>query len=130
MSGYVLDDLALLAGLTGQEQHRRELSRLLHDAVGGGPRLAIPAFCLAGLAAEGRLVVATHLADIIAAAPAGTVEVCGLARTDRLEWVRTVYPWLPWPAAHATVWAQSVGAPILTVDPDRYKAVAVDVLSL
>ncbi|WP_322780504.1 hypothetical protein [Frankia sp. Cas4] len=46
MSGYVLDDLALSAGLagTGSEHHRRELSRLLRGAIDGGAqsRIAIP----------------------------------------------------------------------------------------
>lgn len=39
MTGYVVDDLALIAGLTGtgSELHRRELSRLLHGAIDGGP---------------------------------------------------------------------------------------------
>jgi hypothetical protein len=38
VTGYVLDDLALIAGLagTGSEHHRRELSRLLHGAIDGG----------------------------------------------------------------------------------------------
>jgi hypothetical protein len=44
VSGYVLDDLALIAGLTGEgaEPHRRELSRLLLAAIGGGQPLPCP----------------------------------------------------------------------------------------
>jgi hypothetical protein len=45
VTGYVLDDLVLTAGLagTGREHHRRELSRLLHGAIAGGPTLDVPA---------------------------------------------------------------------------------------
>lgn len=128
MSGYVLDDSALLAGLRGgDEGHRRELSRLLHDAIAGGPRLAVPALCLP---AVDRMPLAAHLADIIAAAPAGAVEVRGLTRTERLDRVRAAYPWLDWPAVHATVLAQAAAVPILTAAPARYGKVAVDVLTL
>lgn len=35
MTGYIIDDSVLIAGLTGagQEHHRRELSRLMHGAI-------------------------------------------------------------------------------------------------
>jgi protein-L-isoaspartate(D-aspartate) O-methyltransferase len=74
VSGYVLDDLALSAGLvgTGGEHHRRELSRLLRGAIDGGPTLDVPALCLAEAAAA-RPALARHLADIIAVAPAGAI---------------------------------------------------------
>jgi hypothetical protein len=70
VTGYVLDDLALTAGLAGggSERHRRELSRLMHDAAAGGPTLKAPALCLAATSAM-RLAVAAHLADVVAAAP-------------------------------------------------------------
>lgn len=129
MSGYVLDDLALQTGLTGDERHRRELSRLLHDAIGGGPHLVVPALCLTA-AGERRPPLVTHLADIIAVAPPGVLRVAGLARTDRLDELRDVHPGLPWPAVHAVVCAQTVGVPVLTADPGRYGQVAVDALAL
>ncbi|HET6211555.1 MAG TPA: hypothetical protein VFE14_01650 [Micromonosporaceae bacterium] len=71
MTGYVLDDLALTHGLLaeGTEHQRRELSRLLRDAFDGGPPLDIPAMCLV-TAASARPVLAEHLADIVATAPA------------------------------------------------------------
>ena len=54
MTTYVVDDLALVAGLAnmGQEHHRRELSRLLHGATTGGPALDVPACCLVAAAVE------------------------------------------------------------------------------
>lgn len=90
MNGYILDDLALIAGLTpaGSEHHRRELSRLLHGAIDGGPALDIPALCLTA-ATLTRTPIAEHLAEIIAAAPAGAITVSGLTRTDHLDPVLT-----------------------------------------
>ena len=72
MSGYVLDDLALVAGLTdkGEEHHRRELSRLLISAVDRGPSIAVPAMCLAH-AALFRPAIIDHLADLVAAPSTG-----------------------------------------------------------
>ena len=68
MNGYVVDDLALGAGLvgTGSEHQRRELSRLLRGAIDGGPTLDVPALCLAEVTAA-RPAVVGHLADVIAA---------------------------------------------------------------
>jgi hypothetical protein len=57
VSGYVVDDLALSAGLvgTGSEHQRRELSRLLRGAIDGCPTLDVSALCLAEVtAARGR----------------------------------------------------------------------------
>lgn len=73
MHGYVLDDLALQAGLTGDKRHHRELSRLPHDAIGEGTRLVVPARPHA--AAEHRQPLVIHLADIIAAAPPGVLRI-------------------------------------------------------
>ncbi len=131
MSGYVLDDLALGAGLagTGSEHQRRELSRLLRGAIDGGPTLDVPALCLAEATAA-RPALAGHLADIIAAAPVGAIDICGLTRTGPLDTLRAQNPRLIWPATHAAVLALTTGLPILTVDSDRYSGVAVDVLSL
>jgi hypothetical protein len=131
VSGYILDDLALSAGLvgTGTEYHRREVSRLLHAAVEGGPTLDIPALCLSAAAAA-RPALAGHLADIVAGAPAGAVDVCGLTRTGQLDQLRAAQPGLDWPATHAAVHALATGLPILTVMPGRYADVPVDVMAL
>ncbi|WP_239376379.1 hypothetical protein [Frankia sp. Cj5] len=81
----VLDDLVLSAGLagTGNEHHRRELSRLLRGAIDGGPALDVPALCLAEVTAA-RPALAGHLADIIAAALTGAIDICGLSRIDHI----------------------------------------------
>jgi hypothetical protein len=131
MSGYVLDDLALAAGLagTGSEHHRRELSRLVRGAIDGGPTLDVPALCL-NAATIARPALADHLADIIAAAPPGTIDVCGLSRSARLDTLRAIHPRLGWAATHAATQAAATARPILTVDASRYAGVAVDVLAL
>ena len=131
MTGYVVDDLALIAGLagTGSELHRRELSRLLHGAIDGGPTLDIPALCLTA-ACVVRPAVAGHLADILAAAPVSAIEVSGLSRTGHLDALRAFRPELVWPATHAAARALASRMPVLTVDPDRYVGTGVDVLSL
>jgi hypothetical protein len=131
VSGYVLDDLALGAGLigTGSEHHRRELSRLLSGAVDGGPSLDVPALCLAAVAAL-RPALTDHLAEIIAVAPPDAITVSGLSRSTVTDRVRVTHPQLSWSATHATVRALATRLPILTVDPDRYRTIAVTVLSL
>jgi hypothetical protein len=69
MTGYVLDELALTAGLAaGSEHHRREFSRLLSGAIDGGPGLDLPALCLAE-ATAGRPAIGGHVAELIAHAP-------------------------------------------------------------
>lgn len=131
MSGYVLDDFALSAGLagTGSEHHRRELSRLLRGAIDGGPRLDVPALCLAAVAAL-RPALANHLADIVAAAPPEAINVSALARSRALDTLRATHPRLDWPATHAATRALATHLPILTVDSMRYRGVSIDVLSL
>lgn len=131
MNGYVLDDLALVAGLSGagSEHHRRELSRLLHDAAEGGPAVVVPALCLAQ-ATTARPAIAGHLAEVVATTPRGAVEVCGLGRSEHLDRLRTANPWLDWPATHAAVHATITDRPILTTHTDRYTGIAVDVLTL
>jgi hypothetical protein len=91
VSGYILDDSALIAGLAGDgsEHHRRELSRLVHGAIDGGPALDIPAFCLT-TAAVARPALADHLAELIAAAPPGAIGICRLTRTAHLDALRSV----------------------------------------
>lgn len=131
MNGYVVDDLALMAGLVGRgsEHQRRELSRLLRGAIDGGPTLNVPALCLTE-AAELRPAVTRHLAEIIAAAPSGAITVCGLTRSGHLDELRASKLELDWPATHAAIHALASGLPILTVDLHRYGGVPVDALSL
>jgi hypothetical protein len=131
VSGYILDDLALGAGLAGagSEHHRRELSRLLHAAIEGGPTLDIPALCLSAATAD-RSALSGHLAEIVAAAPPGAVDICGLTRTGHLEALRAFHPRLGWPTTHAAAHSLATGLPILTVAPERYAGVGVDVLTL
>jgi hypothetical protein len=129
--GYILDDSALIAGLAGagSEHHRRELSRLIHGAIDGGPALDIPALCLT-TATVVRPALADHLAELIAAAPPGAIGICGLTRTAHLDALRALCPQLGWPATHAAARALATGLPVLTVGADRYSKVGVDVLSL
>jgi len=131
VSGYILDDLALAAGLAnaGSEHHRRELSRLFHGAVDGGPTLDLPALCLT-TATLARPAVADHVADIVAAAPPGAVTISGLIRTAHLDALLSWAPALGWPATHAAVRAMATGLPVLTVAPDRYAKAGIDVLTL
>jgi hypothetical protein len=131
VTGYVLDDLALSAGLagTGSEHHRRELSRLLRGAIDGGPRLDVPALCLAAATAV-RPALAGHLADILAVAPPNAINVSALARSRTLDTLRAAHPSLCWPGTHAATHALDTRRPVLTVDSRRYRDVSVDVLSL
>jgi hypothetical protein len=130
MSGYVVDDLALIAALAGggAEHHRHAFSRLLRSAIDGGPRLEIPAMCLAAAAAV-RGALADELADILALAP-GAITIPGLARSAALDVLRVDGPWLGWPGVHAAVQAIAGQIPVLTVDRERYAGVPVDVLTL
>ncbi|HET8684125.1 MAG TPA: hypothetical protein VFM54_19965 [Micromonosporaceae bacterium] len=131
MSGYVLDELALVGGLAGagSEHQRRELSRLLRGAIEGGPALDIPALCLSAAAAV-RPTIADHVAEIVVAVPAGTIVVSGLTRTSHLDALMALVPGLGWPATHAAARALTTGLPILTVDADRYVGVRLEVLTL
>lgn len=131
MIGYIVDDLALIAGLTGisQEHHRREVSRLVHGAVQGGPVIEVPACCLAA-AAVVRPALAGHMAELVAEAPPGAIEICGLTRSSHLDALRTFRPHLDWPAAHAAVHALTTGLPVVTTDTDRYVGLGIDVLDL
>ncbi len=89
----------------------------------------MPALCLAEATAA-RPAIAGHLADIIAVAPAGAIDICGLTRTGYLGTLRSHNPHLDWPASHAAMLALATGLPVLTVDSDRYGGVPVNVLSL
>jgi hypothetical protein len=93
VSGYVLDHLALTAGLTGagSEHERREFSRVLQAALEGGPTIAVPAVCLATTAGVGPAVVG-HLAELLADAPPGAIELPGLTRTPPLDALRQTFP--------------------------------------
>jgi hypothetical protein len=127
VTGYVVDDLALIAGLAGHgsEHQRRELSRLLHCAIDGGPALEVPALCLTA-AATARPAIAEHLADMIAAAPSGSIAVGGFTRTAHLDALIVLQPRLGWPATQAAAHALGRGVPILTVDQDRYTGIGLD----
>jgi hypothetical protein len=131
MSGYVLDDLALIAGLTdeGAEPHRRELSRLLVAAIGHGPTIAVPALCLAAAAVR-RPAVAAHLADLVTGGPAGAIEIIGLARTADVAQMRGEHPTISWPALHAASTATATRVPIVTTDVDRYAGTFVEAIRL
>jgi hypothetical protein len=131
MRGYVVDHLALTAGLTdtGSEHHRREMSRLLHSAIDGGPPLIIPAVCLAATAGV-RPVIATHMTVLLADAPSGAIEFSALIRTPVLDALRITFPAIDCPTTHAALQAMDSNAPILTTTPLVYVGIPVDVLSL
>ncbi|WP_239313389.1 MULTISPECIES: hypothetical protein [unclassified Frankia] len=131
MSGYVLDDLALIAGLTddGAEHHRRELSRLLAAAIDRRPAIAIPALCLASAAVR-RPAIAGHLAELVTGGPIGAIEIVGLSRTALVAQLRTEHPRLSWPALHAASTAATIRVPIVTIDPARYADTAVEAIPL
>jgi hypothetical protein len=131
VSGYIIDDLVLIAGLvgTGSEHQRRELSRLLHGAIDGGPGLDLPALCLTAAAAV-RPGVADHVSQIVAVAPPGVILVSGLTRIDYLDALVALRPGLGWSATHAAVRALATGRAVLTIDPDRYAGIGLDVLTL
>jgi hypothetical protein len=129
VSGYVLDDLALSAGLAGigNEHHRREVSRLLRGAIDGGPRLDVPALCLTAATAM-RPALADHLADIVAAAPPDAIKVSALARSAVLDTLRMTHPHLAGPVPTPPCTLSSVAC--RSSPSDRYRGVAIDVLSL
>ena len=131
MTTYVVDDLVLTAGLAdlGQEHHRRELSRLLHDAMAGGPGVDVPACCLVA-AAVVRPALADHVADLMAAAPPGAINICGLSRILRLDSVRRFHRDHTWPTAHAAVHALTARLPLVTIEPMRYAGLGLDVMTL
>jgi hypothetical protein len=131
VSGYVLDDLALIVGLTGQgtEHDRRELSRLLVAAIQGGPAIAVPALCLCEAVVH-RPEVADHLAELVASGPVGAVEIVGLARTAEVAQLRAEHPGLSWPALHAAAVATSARVPVVTTAPARYAGTVIDSVQL
>jgi hypothetical protein len=131
MTGYVLDDLALTAGLgaASSEHHRRELSRLISGAIDGGPTLDLPALCLAE-ASTARSAIGTHIAELIAHSPEGTIVIGPLARTNRLDALCDLKPRLPWPALHAADRAVATGSFLVTTDPRRYDGIPTGVVTL
>jgi hypothetical protein len=131
MTGYVLDHLALTAGLavSGWEHERREVSRLLRSAIEGGPSLDVPALCLAA-AAGVRPAVASHLADLVSSCHPGAISVSAPYRTPALDAVRDAFPRLDWPAAHGVAVATGTSMPLLTTTRDSYAGVPVEVLDL
>lgn len=131
MSGYVLDELALIAGLTtdGAEHHRRELSRLLIAAIDCGPTVAVPALCLA-TAALRRPAIIEHVAELVAGGPPGAVQIVGLARSTEVARLRAEHPGISWPALHASSTATAAQVPVVTTDPGRYADTVVEAIQL
>jgi hypothetical protein len=131
VNGYVLDDLALDVGLTvaGDEHQRREFSRLVIDAIAGGPRLDVPALCLAAADAL-RRGIAEYVAEMVVDAPVGAIGVSALSRSRWLAYLRLKHPSLGWSAAHAVSQALENGSYVLTATPGRYRDVAITVLAL
>jgi hypothetical protein len=131
VSGYVLDDLALIMGLTakGAEQDRRELSRFLVAAIHGGPAIAVPALCLCAAVVH-RAEVADHLAELVAGSPVGAVEIVGLTRTAEVAQLRAEHPGLSWPALHAAAVAASARIPVVTTEPARYTSTVIEAIRL
>ena len=132
MSGAVLDDLALAAGLggtgTGHEQQR--FSWRLHTATAGdGPALILPALCVATVAGI-RAAVTDHIAALVATAALGTLQVAALVRSPQLDAVRETFPALSWPAIHAVVCALEADVPLITSRPQDYVGVPLPVLPL
>jgi hypothetical protein len=131
VSGYILDHLALIAGLSavGTEHQRREVSRLLHGATDGGPRLDVPALCLAA-ANHARPGIAGHVADLVATARIGAIAVSELARTVQLDALTALRPELDWPATHAAARALATGHLLFTAEPEQYAGVGLEVVPL
>lgn len=129
--GYVLDDLALVAGLggTGDERHRRELSRMIHRATEGGPVLDVPALCLTE-ATTARRSIAEHVADLVATAPPGAVAVRELVRDAGLDTALTIDRPLDWAGTHAATHALATGHPVVTLHPERYREFAIETMTL
>lgn len=129
MTGYVVDDAAIVAGLgDGTEAQRRELSRLIHDTLDGGPPLHLPALCLAA-AATVRPDIADHVAWLVTDASNGAVDIRGLAAGQLAE-VVAEFPGLGYAAAHAASEAIADGSIILTTDAARYADVPVTATAL
>jgi hypothetical protein len=131
VSGYVLDDLALIAGLTsaGAEHHRRELSRLLIAAIDHGPGVAVPALCLTAAVVR-RPAIAGHLAELVTGGPPGAPEIVGLTRTAEFAQMRAEHPAIGWPTLHAAITAAATRIPVVTTDPERYASALVEAVSL
>jgi hypothetical protein len=129
VTGYVIDDAAIVAGLSaGTEVQRRELSRLVHDSLDGGPQLHVPALCLAAAVAV-RPAIADHVAWLVTDTLAGAVDVRGLASGQLVEIVGQ-FPGLGYAAAHAASEAMTDGSIIVTTDAGRYVDVPVQAIAL
>jgi hypothetical protein len=131
VNGYVIDDLALAAGLggLGTEHERRELSRLISDAARGGPYLCLPALCVS--AAENiRPGIVDHLVGLIDDATHGAMGITGLTRTPALDGLRGWRQRAGWPAASAAAQALETGMRVITVEPQRYDGTGADAVAL
>jgi len=129
VTGYIVDDAALVAGLgAGTESQRRELSRFVDGALDGGPHLHITALGLAA-AVIVRPAIADHVAMLVTSGPAGPFEIRGL-RGGQLARIVSEHPGLGFAAAHAAIEAISDGSIIITTDVARYADVEVDAMAL
>jgi hypothetical protein len=131
VTGYIVDDLALVAGLSasGSEHQRREFSRLVARAFAGGPGLDVPAMCLFE-AAKMRGEILEHMADLVMGCPAGAVGVHGLNRDGRLDALQATRMRLGWPATHAIHVALTTDRQVVTAEPERYQGTGVDAIAL
>jgi hypothetical protein len=128
---YVIDHSALMLGLiSGTEEQRKGLSGLLAGAAtGDGPTVAVPALCAAA-ADRARPGLLEHVADVIAEAQPGRIELSGLARSDRLDASRDVRSDLDWPTRHAVLQAGLAGAAIITASAEAYSGTGMVVREL
>jgi hypothetical protein len=132
VSGAVLDDLALAAGLagTGTEHERHRMSWRLHTATqASGPSLILPALCLAAVTGI-RPAVADHIAALVASAPAGTLPIAGLIRSTQLDAVRDTFPALSWAGIHAVSCALDADVPLITNRPKDYTGIPLPIIPL
>jgi hypothetical protein len=129
LTGYVIDDAAVIAGLAaGAEAQRRELSRLLHSAYDGGPSLHIPALCLVAVAGL-QPSLADHIAILVTEAANGVVDIPGLA-AGQINHIVAEFPGLGLAAAHAASEAINRDAIIVTTDAERYNDLPVHAIEL
>lgn len=129
MNTYVVDDAALVAGLAaGTESQRRELSRLLHGALEGGPSLHLPALCLTA-AAIVRPAIADHVAMLVTHTITGAVEIRGLTG-GQLAGLVAEHPGLGYAGAHAASEAMRHGSVVITTDAARYADIPVSAIAL
>jgi hypothetical protein len=128
-TAYVVDDAAMVAGFgAGTEVQSRELSRLIHDTLDGGPALHVPALCLAAAAAI-RPAIADHIALLVTSAMNNAIDIRGLT-AGQLAALVAEFPGLGNAATHAVSEAMASASIIITTDPSRYADVPVHASAL